>query len=151
LPIVNFFVAGANDGNGLITVLRAVYKADADGKQVIDLDNSIYIDWGTFIDKVIDFILIALVLFIIIRIFMSLQNLRKDFTSADAKKARKLTKKYMKEEGLGYEAAKKKAEDEIVAEKAASAEPAAPAAPTQEELLAEIRDLLKQNNSSDKN
>ena len=36
---------------------------------VSDLENSIYIDWGSFINAVINFFLVALVLFCIVRIF----------------------------------------------------------------------------------
>jgi large conductance mechanosensitive channel len=139
LPLINWAVGG-EDGVGLITVLRAVYTADADGNLILDLTNSIYIDWGTFINKIIDFILIALVLFIIIKVFMSLQNARKNLDAKAKAKAEKLAKKYQKQ-GLSEEEAKAKAAEETKEE-----EPAAPPAPTTEELLTQIRDLLAEKN-----
>jgi large conductance mechanosensitive channel len=141
LPLVNWAVGG-EDGVGLITVLRGVYTADANGELVLDLTNSIYIDWGTFINKIIDFILIALVLFIIIKVFMSLQNARKNLDAKAKAKAEKLAAKY-KKQGLSEEEAQAKAAEETAAE-----EPAAPPAPTTEELLTQIRDLLAEKNAA---
>lgn len=69
------------------------------------------LNYGAFIQTIIDFLLVALSIFIVLRIIM--------------KSKEKL------------EALKKKEEEEK------PAEPEAPAAPTSEELLTEIRDLLK--------
>ena len=66
-PLVNWLLAlafGANSISELFTVLTAVY--DADGN--LDLTQSIYIDWGTFINAIINFFLIALVLFTIVKV-----------------------------------------------------------------------------------
>ena len=77
-PLINWVIALAVGGNslGFITMLKPVYK---EGETVPDMTASIYIDWSTFIMKIIDFLLIALVLFIIIKIFMGLQNARNEF------------------------------------------------------------------------
>ena len=126
-PLINWMIAAIVGEEGLaaaVTVLRAAYVVDeVTGAQVLDLANSIYIDWGAFIAAIINFILVALILFIIIK---AINGARK---RADELKA------------------KKEAE---AAEAAAPVEeaPAAPAAPTQEELLAEIRDLLKAQNNA---
>jgi large conductance mechanosensitive channel len=145
MPLVNWAVGGKDGINGVITVLQAVYTTDADGTQILDMTNSIYIDWGTFINKIIDFILIALVLFVIIKVFMGLQKARADIDSKAKAKAEKLAAKY-KKQGLSEEEANAKASAEV-----APAEPAAPAEPpkpTTEELLTEIRDLLAANKSN---
>ena len=61
-PLINWAVGGG-DGIGLITMLKPVTVLDAEsGEYVIDMANSIYIDWGMFIMKIIDFLLVALVL-----------------------------------------------------------------------------------------
>ena len=131
-------------------MLKPVYK---EGETVPDMTASIYIDWSTFIMKIIDFLLIALVLFIIIKIFMGLQNARNEFISEEAKADRKRAKAIMKEKKISY----LDAMDQVKAEKeAASAAAAAEAeeaaknapapAPTTEELLTQIRDLLAAQN-----
>ena len=82
------------------------------------------INWGAVINAFISFIIIALVLFVIVKVATSLSKAREEA------KARALEEHY-----------KKHPEDRPVVE-----EPAAPA-PTEAELLAEIRDLLKEKKS----
>lgn len=124
-PLINWLIASIVGGDGLqaaVTMLKPAY----DEFNAIDLANSIYIDWGAFITAIINFILVALILFLIIK---AINGARKKAEEAKAKR----------------EAAK-------AAEEAAAAPveeaPAAPAGPTQEELLAEIRDLLKAQNNT---
>ena len=50
---------------------------DADG--LIDLTKSIYIDWGAFINAIINFFLIAFVLFIIVKVINGLRDGHKRF------------------------------------------------------------------------
>lgn len=156
-PLINWLIAMAVGGDsvGLITMLKPAFTSGVaeDGvtpTKVLDMAASIYIDWGTFIMKIIDFLLIALVLFVIIRVFMKLQNARNGLTSADAKEDRKKAKAIKKEKGISY----KEAMAQVEAEKAAAAEEAAknaPApAPTTDELLTQIRDLLAAQNNSTK-
>ncbi|MGN0824409.1 MAG: large conductance mechanosensitive channel protein MscL [Candidatus Coproplasma sp.] len=157
-PLINWVIALAVGGDsvGLITMLKPVYTssvaADGTTTTAIDMTNSIYIDWGTFIMKIIDFILIAIVLFIIIKVFMGLQNARAGLTSESAKSDRKRARTIMKEKGIGYkEAMAQVAQEKADAEKAAAEEAAknAPApAPTTDELLTQIRDLLAAQNNS---
>ena len=149
MPIINWAVQSATQGIGLEalrTPLGAiVYTTDANGAQIIDWSNTLFIDWGTFINKLIDFILIALVLFLIVKVFMSLKNARDNAIGDEAKHKRALVKKCRKE-GLSKEDAEKKAEEIIAAENVPA--PEVPAAPTTEELLAQIRDLLAAQNKS---
>lgn len=117
-PIINWILAlifGANSLTDLYTFLGdPVYTTNEAGEQVIDLANSIYIDWGTFINAIINFILIALVLFLIIKALMKVQKMKDDAKAA-----------------IEEAAAKHKAE-----KAAAAAEAAAPAAATAEENAA---------------
>ena len=142
-PLVDWAMSGMNNGAaGLITMLKPAYmqQPNADGvvETVVDMTNSIYIDWGTLIMKIIDFLVIALVLFAIIKVFMSLKN-----ASFNAKeKAKAKMAKQFKKQGMSEEEAKAQAEAQVAAEEAA-----APAAPTTEELLAEIRDLIAAQNA----
>ena len=76
-PIINWILAaifGAHSLTGVFTFLRKV--VDAEG--VVDLTQSIYIDWGTCINAVINFILTALVLFLIIKAVMKVSKLREE-------------------------------------------------------------------------
>ena len=84
------------------------------------LTEALVIDFGAVISAVVTFLLTALVLFTIIKIINGVRR-----------KAELLKKK-----------------PEAVEEAPAEEAPAAPAAPTQEELLTEIRDLLKAQNAA---
>ena len=108
--------------------------------------NSIYIDWGAFINAVINFLLIAFVLFTIVRSINKFADAKKRMNDMKARiefkqsKGLKLNKKERK--FLAVEEARLAAE----AEAARLAEEAAKNAPkvvTTEDLLTEIRDLLK--------
>lgn len=146
-PLVDWAV-GDPDGVGLKTMLKTVYEVGEDGKilidaatgtQAINWASSIYIDWGDFIMKVIDFLLIALVLFVIIKVFMGLKNAT---TKATEKAKVKMAKK-LKKQGMSEEDAQAQAEAKVKEEA-----PAAPAVPTTEELLVQIRDLLAAQQSA---
>ena len=92
---------------------------------------SAVIDWGTFINAIISFLIVAFVLFIIIRAFMKAQKARE-------KAKAEIAAKRAKGEAVTTEEAE-----------AAGEEPAAPAVPTNDEvmisLLTEIRDSLKKD------
>ena len=69
-PIINWVLAlilGKNSLSEIFTFLKTSYTVDETGVEVVDLANSIYIDWGAFINAIINFLLIALVLFSIVR------------------------------------------------------------------------------------
>lgn len=139
-PLINLALVKILGGEGLaaaITMLSPYY--DELGELV--LAQSIYIDWGAFIAAVINFILIALVLFIIIKLLMrakgaSTPKYGETITKEQYKEYRKQGKS--KEEIAKIDAeltAAKKAEEEKAAAEAA--------ANTTEALLKDIRDLLK--------
>lgn len=151
-PLVNWLLAlimGKDALSELYTVLKPVY--DTEG--VLDLKESIYIDWGSFINAVINFFLIAFVLFTIVKIINKVRDRQKavneDLMSA---KASKEDRKAMKALGIKYsdkaavaafyaEKAKKAEEEKKAAEEKARLEKLKN--PTTEDLLKEIRDLLK--------
>lgn len=127
-PIVNWILAlilGTDSLSEVYTFLTTAYTTDETGAQVIDLANSIYIDWGTFINAIINFLLIAIVLFLIIKALMRVQKMKDE-----AKAAIEEAKKKAEEE----KAAKKAAEEETSAAAAGvSATAAAPADPEKKE------------------
>lgn len=100
-PLINWIIALVFDGASnqpVYTVLRGVY---VDG--LLDTTKSIYIDWGAFISAIINFILIALVLFFIIKAFNKIneQNslIKKSIINSTLTKGEK---KEMKSLGLNY-------------------------------------------------
>jgi large conductance mechanosensitive channel len=151
MPLVNWLLAIITGGNGLdaiYTFLKKAYTTDG----AIDLANSIYIDWGSLITAVIDFFLIAFILFCILKAFNSMEEgfkkVRSDFPTRQERKE-------LKEKGVNFkdtkllleETAKLRAEKEQQAKDKKALEDAKQREenPTQEDLLKEIRDLLKQN------
>ena len=111
--------------------------------QEIDLANSIYIDWGAFISAIINFLLIAFVLFIIVKFINQLskskESLKLDVEKARARQAKgkKLSKKAL--QLIAEDDAR--IADEAEAKRIADEEANKPKITT-ESLLAEIRDLL---------
>lgn len=161
-PIINWLLAlifGADSLKDLYTMLKPAYALDEAGNATaeIDLANSIYIDWGSFINAIINFLLIALVLFTIVRIFNKIREERNEFNEKVAKsKPTKEQKKELKAAGIkrkdkaavaAYFAEKERLAAEeaakLAAEEAAKAAAERAANPTAEDLLKEIRDLLR--------
>lgn len=105
-PIINWILAlitGSSSLDGIFTYLRKVEVEQSvldavtglptgETETVIDLTQSIYIDWGSFINAIINFLLVALTLFVIIKVINSLRR------AADEAKAKALAKKEEKVE-----------------------------------------------------
>ena len=69
-PFINWIIAlvGGKEGlSAVYTFLSKAYTVDEAGNTIIDLTNSIYIDWGLFITAIIDFFIIAFVVFLIVK------------------------------------------------------------------------------------
>ena len=168
-PIINWLLAiifGKNSLSEVFTFLTRVDKVqdvlDADGnvigtEVVPDLTQSIYIDWGAFINAVINFFLIAFVLFTIVKIF---NTIRESHIALGDKIAdgipTKAERKEMKARGIkmsetdavaAFMAEKKRLEEEEAARVAAEAEEQArlerEANPTTEDLLKQILEQMK--------
>jgi large conductance mechanosensitive channel len=100
MPIVGVLTGGMNFTDYKIVLKDAVLEA---GEVVTP---EVAVTWGSFIQTIVDFLIVAFCIFMAIKAMNKLKR----------------------------------------AEPAAPEEPAAPAGPTQEELLSEIRDLLKAQN-----
>ena len=154
-PIINWLLAlvlGENGLEGAVTMLSEGYT---DG--VLDLTKSIYIDWGAFISSIINFLLIAFVLFTIVRVMNKIRENNDKIEKAIKKN--KLTKEQRKElKSLGVslldrEAVKeyldKKAQEKTLAEEKAKIEAEEKAKadrlanPTTEDLLKQILAVLE--------
>ena len=123
MPIINLIINLATGGRGinLITILNGEPQfIEVDGAQTANA-KCIYIDWGAFIEAIINFLLIAIVLFIIIKVINPL-NERKE--ALEAKRLEAYYEKHPEERPV-------------------PPEPGAPV-PTELDVLNEIRDLLKE-------
>ena len=72
-PMINwllFLIMGKDSLSNIYTILVPV----TDDAGVIDLEQSIYIDWGAFINSIINFFLVAFVLFTIVKIFNRIRD-----------------------------------------------------------------------------
>ena len=160
-PIINYILAlilGKNALTECYTFLgEKVYVLDDAGLPTteIDLKNSIYIDWGAFIIAIINFLIVAFVLFCIVK---AINKMRENSEELE-KKSKKISKddrKAMKAKGIklsdkkaveAYFEEKKKAEDEAKAKAEAEAKAKADAErlanPTTEDLLKAILEEMK--------
>ena len=164
-PLINWVLAlilGKDALSDIYTFLVRGY----DENGVLSLENSIYIDWGAFINAIINFLLIAFVLFCIVKAINKFSE-AKDRAVDEYLVEKKATEKY-RGEGLSKAEAKKRYAEELkkeretqaeaeriaaeAAEKQAAEEAAAAVRKEAEEaerkaetnrLLQEIRDLLK--------
>lgn len=147
-PIINWILAVLLGKDALSELYTFLKRVDIEGTTTPDLENSIYIDWGAFILAVINFLIIAFVLFCIVKVI----NKMRDNANELDKKARKITKedrKAMKAQGIkprDIEAVKAYFEAKDAAEAALKAEAeAAEKAKKEAERLANptTEDLLK--------
>ncbi|MBQ8439996.1 MAG: MscL family protein [Clostridia bacterium] len=131
------------------------FLLDEFGNRIPDLKESIYIDWGTFINAVINFFLIAFVLFVIVKIVNRARDGQKAFTNdmMEGQPTRE-ERKEMKKQGIKFsnkaavaafyaEKAKKLEEEKKAAEEKARLE--REANPTTEDLLKQILAEMKKD------
>ena len=138
-PVINWLlgiIIGADTLSEQMTFLTKVY---IEGTDEIDLAQSIYIDWGSFINAIINFIIVAFVLFVIVKIF---NKFREDSEALKAGKASKAERKALKAEGKNWR------DREVVAAyraeiKAKAAAEAAEKARLEKEANPTTEDLLK--------
>jgi large conductance mechanosensitive channel len=157
-PIINWLIAlifGKDSFSEIHTFLIKV----TDDTGAIDLTQSIYIDWGAFINAVLNFFIVAFVLFTIVKIINRFREEQKEFaesimrgrlTRAERRELRKAgirprdkeaVKAYFEEKKRIADEAAKKAEQEA-AEKARLEREANP---TTEDLLKMILEQIKNN------
>ena len=149
-PLINWIIYLISGSQGSLDGVYTFLVGDAS-----DLNSAIYIDWGAFISAIINFLLIAFVLFLVVKTINKLQEggerLVKDYKKldkADKKelKRRKISifdaekvKEYLDEKDKA--AAEKAAEEQRVADEKAAAERLAN--PTETDLLKKIIELLE--------
>jgi len=150
-PIINYLLTlifGANSISDVYTFLTRVVNAET-GE--VDLAQSIYIDWGTFIIAIINFLLVAVVLFSIVKIVNTIRDGHRKLvsdimqdvpTKEDLKEMKKKGIKITDENIEKFLAEKRAALEEAAAKEKAEAEEKARlerlANPTTEDLLKDI-------------
>jgi len=164
-PLINFLLSLVLPGEGLAAIVTPLtdkaWIVVEDGTKTLDL--SLCLQWGELISKVIEFLLIALVLFVIVRTINNVAKAREHakLEISEEVNEKKAIKKIAKEKGISKKQAKLVYEEMVeqakkekalaeaeAAAKAAEEEAAAKAAAEAKEmantrLLEEIRDLLK--------
>ncbi len=163
MPLISCAVGGTDVSDWKWVIKPAEYGANG---EVLVAESAL--KYGSFIQTIIDFLIIALTLFIMFKIFTYSKNKLEKF----GKQVVDETKKLAKEQKKHWKKDKKGAEPEVVEvtttletnetqqESLASDTPVETKAPVEEiapskddlmiELLTEIRDNLKNNNSSKK-
>lgn len=155
-PFINYLLAlifGANSLSEVYTFLGEPVR-NADG--VIDLEQSIYIDWGAFINAIINFFLVAAVLFTIVKLVNTFRDGQKKVlasiftgvpTSADLKEMKARGIKINEDTIADFMEEKKRLFEEQAAKEKAEAEEKARlerlANPTTEDLLKAILEEMK--------
>jgi large conductance mechanosensitive channel len=145
MPLINKLLSlGGNGLDSAYTFLDKVISSDG----AIDYEKSIYIDWGAFITAIINFFLIALVLFTIIKVVSSSRKAFEDLSKTVSKKTiSREERKLLKSRGVDLknrEAAFAELEKIAQEDKAKKeAEEKANYKPSTNELLTEIIELLK--------
>ena len=161
-PIINWLITLIVGGDGLsgaITMLSPSYVISEAGQEVLDLATSIYIDWGAFISSIINFLLIAFVLFSIVKVINHISEANEKIAlGLEVKKKKEIAKicfeekvnkkraNEIYEQRLEALKAQKEEEARVLAEQEAQAKKEAEEKATANtRLLEEIRDLLKEN------
>ncbi len=157
MPFINWLlsIGGADEGlASAYTFLKKTFNSDG----TIDLANSIYIDWGAFITAVLNFFIIAMTLFIILKVAMkssewykeardkALEDIEKNTLTKEDKKElkkrgvslkdKKAVADYLTEKHTAEQEKKKQEEEEKKAKEEEALHNST------EYLLKEIRDLL---------
>ena len=160
-PLINYLLTlifGANSLSEVYTFLGQPVINVETGE--IDLEQSIYIDWGTFINAIINFLLVATVLFAIVKIVNTIRDSQKKLvqdilddvpTKADLKEMKKRGIKLTDENIKEFLAEKKRILEEEAARIKAEEEEKARLErlenPTTEDLLKMILEEMRNNNN----
>lgn len=137
-PLVNWALAGT--GNGLdsaVTMLKEV----RDETGAVDMANSIYIDWGAFITAIINFLIVAFILFAIVRTINKVRDAANSrFYGFEKSEYLKMRIQGLSKKDIELLARKR---DEEAKAKAEQEKAEQEKAETQDDILKDIRELLR--------
>ncbi|HHV14631.1 MAG TPA: large conductance mechanosensitive channel protein MscL [Acholeplasmataceae bacterium] len=137
MPVISLAFGGGDISDRAIA-LRGTYEWDAAANAFIASEGAILFRWGSFAQAVINFLIIAFVLFLIIKALMALKQ-------GQDKGKEKALKRAQKKKAAGKDL--RHYEEELLAEEEARLEALAnpaPVPPTTNELLADIKKLLEE-------
>ena len=156
-PLINYLLALIIGDGSLEHAVTFLKRIDDPATGLPDFTQSIYLDWGAFINAIINFFLIAFVLFVIVKVINGVRDGHKKLTEdiiddiptkEEKKEMKKLGIKLHDRDAVkAFLDEKKRKEEEAKA--AAEAEAAEKARlerlanPTTEDLLKQIIELLK--------
>ncbi len=156
-PVINWILSLVLGKDSLANMYTYLTKVEVDG--VIDLANSIFIDWGSLINAIINFFLTALVLFCIVRAINKVKENNEKFKKEFARKhIDRNERRELKKAGISVRnkkaveeyfaekdrlASQKAEEERIIQEQKALEEKLAN--PSTEDLLKSIKELLEKN------
>ena len=150
-PFINWILALVTGGGGLDAIYTFLVRKEVTDpvtlEKTVDLANSIYIDWGALITAIIDFLIIAFVIFTIVRLINKSRDLvnksmKEVPTRAERKELKALGVNMKDWEQVRVEL-KKLRDSKIV--------PPAPAPEKTEDILKDIRALLSAEAASKAN
>ncbi len=153
MPFINWLLSLGGE-NGLESAFTFLKKGYTDG--ALDLSKSIYIDWGAFITAILNFLIIAMTLFIVLKVAMKSREM---FDKAQNKIHDGIPteeeKKVLKERGVSIKNRKAYRKALIayrkeVADKKAEQEANKPLIETDIDILKDIRELLKKEKEETK-
>ena len=147
MPLINALLSlgGENGLESAYTYLKKAYTEDGS----IDLTKSIFIDWGAFITAIINFFIIALTLFVILKVAMKSRQVIESLSNKASKgKATDEEKKVLAERGFSVKDRKAYKQALIayrqeLADKKKEEEANKPLIETDIDILKDIRELLK--------
>ena len=147
MPLINFALLKMTGGKGLEEVYTFLEKVYDPETGAIALESSIYIDWGAFITAIINFILIALVVFLIVKLI----NKAREAADVDSRMIPVVQKKLNEDEALSKSEErwldiynKRHKDAPVVKQEAVVVEPVVEEPTKTEKLLAEILAELKE-------
>lgn len=156
-PIINtviFYICGGDTDalSKMYTPLVKVWELDANGNATatLDMTKSIFIDWGAFISAIINFLLVAIVLFLIVRMFNKIKDASNEVKGAVYKQSpfsKQQLKEFRKQGKTRREirALEEQRRAQLLEEQRLAEEQAKQNAPkTQEQLLQEIVTILSE-------
>lgn len=152
-PVINWVIGVVIGANTLSDCYTFLGKPVTDASGNIDLAQSVYIDWGALLNAIINFFVIAFVLFCIVKAVNTFTEQQQAVTAKILKGAiSSADKKEMKKQGISlkdktaveaYFKAKEAAEKIAKAEEEQKAKAEREANPTTEDLLKKIVSLLE--------
>lgn len=156
-PLINALLRLILGANSLSEVYTFLFKKEDEVTGLVDLANSIYIDWGAFINAIINFLIIAFVLFLIVKTINSVkennEKLKKNIKKRSFNKEEKAElaangiNSKDKSAGVAY-FEQKAAKEKAAAEEKAKAEAEEAAKNSTEGLLKQILAELKKSENN---